>query len=117
MFDRARGAVVLDCLRRAETRWEAMRGLLGRTGLEPGEGLWLSNCRGVHTFFMRFAIDVVFLDAAGRVCKIAAEMAPWRLAWCWRAAAIVEMAAGVCRLSGLAVGAAVEARRKIAPPA
>jgi len=112
LFDCDRGAVMLEDLRRAETPWEAMRGLLGRPNLDDGEGLWISDCRCVHTFFMRFAIDVVFLDAGGRVCKIVPALAPWRAAWCGRAAAVVEMAAGVCGRWGLAVGATVAARRR-----
>lgn len=50
----------------AESRRERMRGLRGQPGLDPNEGLLLEHCRSVHTFGMRFAIDVVLLDAHAR---------------------------------------------------
>jgi uncharacterized membrane protein (UPF0127 family) len=70
------------------------RGLLGKQGLEPGEALVLAPCGAIHTAFMRFAIDVVFLARDGRVIKIAAGVAPWRVRAALRAFAVVEMAAG-----------------------
>ncbi len=70
------------------------RGLLGRPGLEPGQGLWLAPCKQVHTFFMSFSIDVVFLDAGQRVVGLCRDLAPWRLSpLFWRAASALELAA------------------------
>ncbi|TML60208.1 MAG: DUF192 domain-containing protein, partial [Actinobacteria bacterium] len=57
-----------------------MKGLLGRTSLPDGEGLLLKPCGSVHTFFMRFPIDVVFLDRELSVVAVSAEVAPWRTA-------------------------------------
>src|ERR671938_317897 len=56
-----------------------MRGLLGRGELERGEGLLLEPAGSIHTFFMRFPIDAVFLDRGLRVVGLAPELAPWRL--------------------------------------
>ncbi len=71
------------------------RGLLGRRGLEPGEGLWLRPCRQVHTMFMRFAIDAVFLDRELTVVGVCSPLAPWRLSPIfWRARSCLELAAG-----------------------
>ena len=77
------------------------RGLLGRTSLDPGAALVIAPCSAVHTFFMRFPSDVVFVDREGRVTKITPELTPWRLAGSLRAFATVELAsgsAGECRL-------------------
>ncbi|MFH1057837.1 MAG: DUF192 domain-containing protein [Pseudomonadota bacterium] len=72
-----------------------IKGLLGRSGLDPDQGLWLAPCRQVHTLFMRFAIDVVFLDRRLRVVKVCRRLGPWRLSpLCWRAASALEMPAG-----------------------
>jgi hypothetical protein len=56
-----------------------VRGLLGVRGLARGEGLWIVPCNGVHTFGMRFALDVVTLDRSGSVLGVARGVAPWRV--------------------------------------
>ena len=81
-----------------------MRGLLGRRGLEPGEGLLLRPAASVHTFFMRFAIDVVFLDREQRVLKVVERLGPWRTSGCRGARAVVELAAGEAARAGFRVG-------------
>ena len=54
-------------------------GLLGRSGMEPGEGLWIVPCPMIHTWFMRFSIDVLFLDRGLKVLKVLEDFRPWRL--------------------------------------
>ena len=78
----------------AVTRRARNRGLLGRDGLDPSAAIILAPCTAVHTAFMRFAIDVLFLDRDGCAVKIVANVAPWRIALAARAYAVVEMAAG-----------------------
>jgi uncharacterized membrane protein (UPF0127 family) len=86
------------------------QGLLGRSGLGDGEGLVLAPCSSVHTAFMRFPIDLVFLDRAGRVLKVATGVSPWRIRLHWRAFAVVELAAGVLAHTGTMTGDVVELR-------
>jgi uncharacterized protein len=81
-----------------------MRGLLGRASLPPGEGILLRPAGSVHTFFMRFPIDVVFLDKEERVVGIEPAVPPWRTAGRRGAKAVVELAAGECDRRGLRVG-------------
>jgi hypothetical protein len=81
-----------------------MRGLLGRSGLESGEGLLLRPASSVHTFFMRFAIDVVFLGREGEVLKVAGRVPPWRTAGARGAKAVVELPAGEADRRGIRVG-------------
>ena len=70
------------------------KGLLGRSGLDDGEGLVLAPCSTVHTAFMRFPLDLVFLDRAGRVLRLSADVPPWRIRMAWRGFAVVELASG-----------------------
>jgi uncharacterized membrane protein (UPF0127 family) len=70
------------------------KGLLGRKGLGPGEGLWIVPCEAVHTFGMQFSIDLVYLDRDYRIRKIRRNVRPWRLSGCLRAHSVIELAAG-----------------------
>jgi uncharacterized protein len=80
-----------------------MRGLLGRRGLESGEGLLLRPASSVHTLFMRFPIDVVFLGGDGEVLKVARRVPPWRTVGCRGAKAVVELPAGEAGRRGVRV--------------
>ncbi len=80
------------------------KGLLGRDGLPPQSGLIIAPSNAVHTFFMRFPIDVVFLARTGEVLKICAAVGPRRVAACLRGFAVLEMPAGQAREAGLARG-------------
>jgi len=81
-----------------------MRGLLGRSGLPAGEGLLLRPAPAIHTAFMRFPIDAVFLDGDMRVVDIAARLRPWRVASNADARAVLELSAGECARRGVEVG-------------
>ena len=71
------------------------RGLVGRRGLPPGQGLLILRCNAIHTFFMRFAIDATFFDRHGRVVKTVRNIRPWRpFVWGgFRAVKVLETAA------------------------
>jgi uncharacterized membrane protein (UPF0127 family) len=81
-----------------------MRGLLGRSSLAPEEGILLRPAGSVHTAFMRFPIDVVFVDRDGEVLRVAEALPPWRTASARGAKAVVELAAGECERRGVQVG-------------
>jgi uncharacterized membrane protein (UPF0127 family) len=80
------------------------RGLLGRGGLADGTGLVIAPCNAIHTWFMRFPIDVLFVGRDGRVLKRVDRLRPWRLAASLRAFAVVELPAGSVQQSATAVG-------------
>jgi uncharacterized protein len=80
------------------------RGLLGRGKLPATRGVLLSRTNFIHTHFMRFPIDVVFLDGAMEIVKVVEDLKPWRMARCPNASAVLELAAGSCHYSGVRVG-------------
>jgi uncharacterized membrane protein (UPF0127 family) len=88
----------------ADTVPSRMRGLLGRRSLDAGEGLLLRPAAAVHTAFMRFPIDAVFLDREMRVLDIAPNLRPWRMAGRRRARAVIELSAGECARRGVQPG-------------
>lgn len=85
------------------------RGLLDRDHLAAGAALVIAPSQGVHTFGMRFPIDVVFVDRHGRIVALAEHVPPRRIRLAWRAFAVVELGAGSCRAAGLATGDRLEA--------
>lgn len=111
--------VVATCVEMAATREARNRGLLGRDGLPDGGALVLTPCCSIHTIGMRFPIDVVFVDAHGRVKKIVKDLRPWRMAVVPSARAVIEMPAGALTPEGaLTLGDRlyVELSPKEAPP-
>lgn len=89
-----RESVVCERAAIADRALTRMQGLLGRHSLPSGEGLLLRPAPSIHTAFMRFPIDVVFLDADLRVVKLVQRLAPWRTASARRAKAVLELPAG-----------------------
>lgn len=75
------------------------KGLLGRDGLAPGTGLWIAPCESVHTFFMRFPIDLVYLDRKNCVRKVRHAVGAWRASACLTAHSVLELPAGTARAS------------------
>ena len=98
------GHAVADTVELAVSRKTRRKGLLGRTGLPLFTGLVLAPCGAVHTMFMRFAIDVIFVDAAGCVVHVVPHLAPWRAAMALSARAVVELPAGTLASRDVAVG-------------
>jgi hypothetical protein len=99
------GAVVCERCEIPESAFGRMRGLLGRDGLEPGGGMLIDRAPSVHMFFMRFPIDVVFLDSERRIVSIRPAIRPWRFATAKAADSVLELAAGECNRLGLTAGA------------
>src|SRR5262245_60043153 len=89
--------VVAATVEMADTRATRRRGLLGRDSLDRSAALMLLPCFSVHTAFMRFPIDVVFVNREGVVVRVVSDMGPWRIAGSWRAHAAIELAGGTLR--------------------
>lgn len=88
----------------ADTPALRLRGLLGRAGLAPDEGLLIRPTNAIHMWFMRFSIDAVFVDEQGTIVRIAEHLRPWRMAAKRGAREVVELPAGSCARHGLGVG-------------
>ena len=101
----SKGTVLTEQARVADNVWSRFWGLMGRRSLPEGEALLISPCSSVHTAFMRFSIDVVFLDAADRVVKVARELKPFRIAMGTKGAyRVLELLAGAAERAGLEPG-------------
>ena len=100
-----RGCILADRAERASSFLQRLIGLLGRASLHAGEGLLLTPCNAVHTFFMRMAIDVAFLDAEGVVLRQVGALPPWRATPVQQGArSVLELPAGTLKASGTREG-------------
>jgi len=100
-----RGTVIAEYVDLADTPRARRLGLLKRKGLPPGNGLWIYPCQAIHTFWMRFSIDVAFLDLDRRVKRVYHRMPPFRLTRIvWGARSVLELASGVLTQSGTEEG-------------
>ena len=99
-----RGVVLAESADVADTSEKRRTGLLKHTGLQPGEGLWISPCESVHSFFMKFTIDVLYLDRNKKVRGLRARMKPWRVSACLPAHSVLELPEGIIEQTGTQKG-------------
>jgi uncharacterized protein len=105
VMNQTKGKLLADRAWEAARLSERLRGLLGRAGLEPGEGIWIRPCTSIHSLFMRFRFDALFIDRAGLALHLIHAMRPWRLSRIVpRAAGVIELPAGVLAASGTGRG-------------
>lgn len=103
------GAVLADHVEVASTRAARRTGLLKHDSLPDGQALWIVPSRGVHTFRMRFAIDVLALDQTGKIIDRVVHLKPWRIRLPKRGTAgVLELPAGWLDRSGTALGHRIE---------
>jgi uncharacterized membrane protein (UPF0127 family) len=98
------GRPVAQDIEIASTSESRRRGLLGRESLDRSAALILVPCFSVHTAFMQFPIDVLFVDREGEVVRVVRNLEPWRVAASWAAHAVVELAGGVIGSEDVQVG-------------
>ncbi len=103
-----RQAVLAERVEVADRGAKRRKGLLGRDGLGAEEGLWIVPCESVHTFGMRFAIDLVYVDRKLRVRKVRSGVPPWRMSACLSAHSVIELASGAALASETQVGDQLE---------
>lgn len=94
------GRLLASVVELAVTSATRRKGLLGRDSLDPSVAIVIAPCQAIHTFFMRFAIDVVFVNRSGQAVKVVHDVKPWRIAVAWRAFAVIELNAGTVRRQG-----------------
>ncbi len=106
--NQTRNTVLAETTDVADTASKRRIGLLRHERLDPGHGLWIVPCEAVHSFGMRFAIDLVYLDRKKRVRKVRAAMAPRRISGCLMAHSVLELPVGTIEASGTKAGDQLE---------
>ncbi len=103
------GTVLFSNLEKADSFFPRLIGLIKYPSLGEDQALWITRANSIHTFFMRFAIDCVFVDSKGQVKKIYHHVQPWRCTMpVWGARDVIEMAAGQARRKEIAEGDILE---------
>ena len=108
VLNATRQTVIGDRIEVADTGARRNKGLLGRTGLGAGEGLWIVPCEAVHTFGMKFSIDLIYLDRKRRVVKVRHGVPPARISGALRAHSVIELPPGVVAASVTSAGDVLE---------
>jgi len=108
VHNRTRSTILAQQAAVANTPALRNRGLLKHTHLPAGEGLWIVPTQSIHMFFMRFAIDVVYLNKAKQVVKLVENLKPWRASLCWSAHSVLELPVGVIASTGTRKGDLLE---------
>ena len=114
-FNQTRQLYLATALAIAQTHWSRLRGLLGVSGHDfgNGRGLWIRPCRGVHTLAMRFPIDVDYLDRAGTVVHLEQNLQPWRFSPVrMQAASVLELPSHTVARTETALGDSIEIKMK-----
>jgi uncharacterized protein len=108
-IDRTSGKELAPNLAMADTFFTRLKGLLGKNKLPHGEGLWIKPCNSVHTFGMKFPIDVVFLDKENHVVGLAKTLRPNRVSCLYSSASsVIELPAGTIDVAVTVIGDHIE---------
>lgn len=111
-YNSTRGKCLAAHLEVADNSYTRRKGLLGRDGLAPGAGLWIYPCESVHTFAMRFSIDLVYLDRRCVVKKVRSDVPPGRISACFTAHSVIELRAGTIAATETSPGDQISIERE-----
>ncbi len=106
------GALVASTVEGAFDSDSRRRGLLGRDALASDEALIIAPCQAVHTFGMRFPIDILFTKRDGTIVKVREHVQPCRVSGAWSAFAVIELAAGIAARAAVRPGDRLELARR-----
>ena len=105
LVNQTKNNVIAPELQKASGLFDRMKGLLGTKSLAESQALWITFCSSIHTFFMNYSIDVVFVDRSLKVQKAFAHVRPWRLIWpVWGANSVFEFSAGAIERNRIEAG-------------
>jgi uncharacterized membrane protein (UPF0127 family) len=110
-----RGTVIGNGIEVADRGGRRRKGLLGRSALARGEGLWIAPCEAIHTFFMRFDLDLVYLGRERNVIKVRSGVRPWRISGCLIAHSVLELPAGTVNATRTQKGDLLAIVESVAP--
>lgn len=106
-----RESIVAENVRVADNYFTRLMGLMGKPGLPAGHGLWIKPCSDIHSCFMRFEFDAIFVDKQHKVLHLVERMKPWRISKFVRGGhAVLELPAGAVAESGTQIGDLIELR-------
>ena len=107
------GKTLIENLVIAETLWTRTKGLLGRESLPDNEALWIMRCNSIHTYFMKFPIDVVFVNKSMKVIDTG-TVKPGKLIFpVWRASSVIEFKAGFLAKNPISAGDVLHVDRTV----
>lgn len=110
-FNKTRQTLVASDVRKADSYFKRLVGLMGKPLIPEGFGLWIVPCQDIHSFFMRVEFDAIFLNKDGQVLHLMERMKPWRISKFVRGGKVVlELPAGVIAKTGTQVGDELELR-------
>ena len=105
LMSKDRNQVLLPELRVASSFWHRLVGLIGTQNLSSRQALWIERCHSIHTFFMSFSIDCVFVSKDNKVVSIKENIHPYRITWRQKnAVAVVELPAGQAKALNFKIG-------------
>jgi uncharacterized membrane protein (UPF0127 family) len=107
-LNQTKGTVVAANVSVAKSIWARFWGLMGKSNLADDAGLFLTPCSSIHMFFMRFPLDVVFLDKENRVVKVVEDIKPWRMSMGGGGHSALEIPTGAAGRATVAVGDVIE---------
>lgn len=111
VINKTRQTVVASQVQKADSYFKRLVGLMGKPGIPQGFGLWIIPCQDIHSFFMRFEFDAVFVDPNGKVLYLLERMKPWRVSRFVKGGKVVlELPAGAIAQSGTEIGDELELR-------
>jgi uncharacterized membrane protein (UPF0127 family) len=108
IINQSKNSVLGEKIAEAKGVIDRVKGLMGRPALREGEGLFIPRCSSIHTFGMRAAIDVIFIDVESRIIKLKRGLAKNKLCSCLNAAGVIELPVGMIDKSRSEVGGRVE---------
>lgn len=97
IFSEEGGVCLIDDMSITTNVWERMQGLIGKPQLAPNQGLMLSSCNSVHTFGMKYDLDVIFLNKNKKIVKLVERLKPMRVSFCLNAVDTLELNSGVIK--------------------
>lgn len=115
VYRAADGALVAGSVELASTSSSRRKGLLGVESLPNGVGLWINPSEAIHTFGMKFPIDLIFIDRQSRIRKLRKHVPSRRIAFCFTACSVLELSAGTIERAGLSAGELLRFDRLSAP--
>jgi hypothetical protein len=105
LINQTKNSILADEVTVADNFFTRLNGLLGKKYLQKGKALIIRPCNTVHTFFMRFSIDVIFIDKKYKVIKIISCLKPFSFSGvCWKAILVIEFPSGTLNSSNVGLG-------------